>query len=104
VPEIIISYCLPTQICQRIGLIWWQIKQVFQRFTKTQSINARTIFDAITILSPQYCRERIFHSRIAEFGVKFLIRVTLRHRDRQTDRYIRVRTQNRLRRLNTRLM
>src|ERR1700722_9765334 len=44
-----ISYCLPIQICQRIGLIWWQINQVFQRFAKTQSINARTIFDAITI-------------------------------------------------------
>src|ERR1700683_3419775 len=102
--RLFVSYCLTTCVCQRIGLIWRQIGEVFQRSTKTQSISARTIYDAIPILSPQYCRERIFPSRITEFCVKFRITVTLRHRDRKTGRYIRGRKQNRLRRLKTRLM
>jgi hypothetical protein len=42
----------------------------------------------------QYCLhnivgERIFPSRVAEFGAKFLVRATLRHRDRKADQYIR---------------
>jgi hypothetical protein len=48
--------------------------------------------------------ERISPSRTAEFGLKFLVRLTPRHRDRKTDPCIGDREQNRIHRLNTQLM
>src|ERR1700722_263874 len=58
--KLFFSYCLPTYACQRISPARWQISEVLQCFIKTQSNNARTISDAITMLSPQYCRRTYF--------------------------------------------
>src|ERR1700722_14852234 len=35
--RLVISYCLPTYTCQRMGLIWWQISQGFPTLSPKHS-------------------------------------------------------------------
>jgi hypothetical protein len=65
----------------RLGLFGGRLARFSNVFIKTQSINAITIFDTLTILSPQYCGERISLYRFAEFGVKRLATVSVRYSD-----------------------
>jgi hypothetical protein len=51
----LLAHCLSTRLCQRIRTAERQIVQILQRFAKTQSISAREIIEATTMLSPQYC-------------------------------------------------